>query len=348
MKRFETLETYLDRQCAGAELSSEVVTTVLAITAASIKISDLVALGPLAGRMGAARGGNSDGDVQKELDLVSNDIIIAALRDAPVSILVSEELDEPMQLQDGAPLYVATDPLDGSSNIDTNVSVGTIFSIYAAISSADSELEKVVLQPGSDQLAAGYFIYGPQTALVFTLGSGTQIFTLDNELGEFRHTTHNVRVPEITREFAINVSNFRHWDTHIRAYIDDCLDGEDGVRKSNFNMRWIASLVAECHRILSRGGIFLYPGDGRKGYGQGRLRLVYECNAIAFLIEQAGGGATNGAQPILELDPGSIHQRVPMIFGSQREIQRVKRYYANQSLAGDRSQLFNKRGLFRH
>ena len=347
MEQFASLETYLKSQCAEADLLPAVSTTILAIAAASTEIANLVARGPLAGKMGEARGDNSDGDVQKELDLVSNDLIIDALRDAPVACLVSEELDQPMLMQEGAPLFVATDPLDGSSNIETNAAVGTIFSIYAATELTDASLENIVLQSGARQLAAGYCIYGPQTALVLTTGDGTHIFTLDPELGEFRQTTSNVRIAETTREFAINVSNFRHWDPNVRAYIDDCLDGEAGVRKSNYNMRWVASLVAECHRVLSRGGIFLYPGDDRKGYAHGRLRLVYECNAIAFLVEEAGGGATDGRQRILDLQPTSIHQRVPMIFGSLREIQRVERYYANQDMTAEKSQLFSKRGLFR-
>lgn len=347
MDQFASLETYLSSQCAETNLRSAVATTVLAIAAASTKIANLVARGPLAGEMGAARGDNSDGDVQKELDLVSNELIIDALKEAPVACLVSEELDRPMLMKEGAPLFVATDPLDGSSNIETNAAVGTIFSIYPATDLTDASLEDIVLQSGTQQLAAGYCIYGPQTALVLTIGDGTHIFTLDPELGEFCQTANNVRIAETTREFAINVSNFRHWDPNVRAYIDDCLDGEAGVRKSNYNMRWIASLVAECHRILSRGGIFLYPGDDRKGYAHGRLRLVYECNAIAFLVEEAGGGATDGQQRILDLQPASIHQRVPMIFGSLREIQRVERYYANYDMTAAKSQLFGKRGLFR-
>jgi len=347
MEQFASLETYLKSQCVEADLLPAVSTTILAIAAASTKIANLVAFGPLAGEMSEARGDNSDGDVQKELDLVSNDLIIDALREAPVAFLVSEELDQAMLMNEGAPLFVATDPLDGSSNIETNAAVGTIFSIYAATALADTSLENVVLQAGTQQLAAGYCIYGPQTALVLTVGTGTQIFTLDPVLGDFRLTTRDVQIAETTREFAINVSNFRHWDPNVRAYIDDCLDGEAGVRRSKYNMRWVASLVAECHRILSRGGIFLYPGDDRKGYAHGRLRLVYECNAIAFLIEEAGGGATDGRHRILDLQPTSIHQRVPMVFGSLREIQRVERYYANQNMTAQKSQLFGKRGLLR-
>lgn len=347
MKQFQTLEYYLQSQAGDDLVQSAVVTTILCVATAATRISNLVARGPLAGKLGAARGDNADGDVQKELDLIANDYILEALRTAPVGYVVSEELDQPMVTQDGAPLFVAIDPLDGSSNIETNGAVGTIFSIFPAVGGQRVELADVVLQSGDNQLAAGYCIYGPQTSLVLTLGAGTHIFTLDPEDSEFYLTSANVRIAETTREFAINVSNFRHWDERIRAYIDDCLDGEDGSTRSKYNMRWIASLVAECHRILSRGGIFLYPGDARKGYGAGRLRLLYECNPLAFLVEQAGGGATTGQKRILDLDPSTIHQRVPMIFGSSHEIRRVERYYCESGADGERSQLFSNRGLFR-
>jgi len=347
MKQFQTLKNYLHAQEAEDDIQSAVATTILCIAEVAMKIADLVARGPLAGELGEARGDNTDGDVQKELDLIANDYIIEALRIAPVAYLVSEELDQPLLLHEAAPLLVAIDPLDASSNIETNAAVGTIFSILPAVGAENISLSDVVLQAGSNQLAAGYCIYGPQTSLVLTLGAGTHIFTLDPVQGEFRLTTPNVQIAETTREFAINVSNFRHWDQHIRAYIDDCLDGEDGLRKSNYNMRWVASLVAECHRILSRGGIFLYPADARKSYAQGRLRLLYECNPVAFLIEQAGGGATTGQRRILDLKPRKTHQRVPMIFGSSREIRRVERYYGECDMTSERSPLFNKRGLYR-
>jgi fructose-1,6-bisphosphatase I len=346
MKPFETLENYLQARDVDDHVRSAVAETIISIAAASTRIAQRVARGPLAGDLGETCGSNVDGDVQKQLDLVANDYLIEALQDAPVACLVSEELDRPMAMQRAAPLFVAIDPLDGSSNIETNAAVGTIFSIFPA-GAKDTPMDEVVLQPGINQLAAGYCIYGPQTSLVLTLGSGTHIFTLDPELGEFRLTNADVQIAQTTREFAINVSNFRHWDRHIRNYIDDCLEGSSGLRQSNYNMRWLASLVAECHRILSRGGIFLYPADARKGYAQGRLRLLYECNPIAFLVEQSGGGATTGTQRILEVVPNDVHQRVPMIFGSSREIRRVERYYAQRKLHGERSQLFSRRGLFR-
>ena len=348
MQEFEPLNSYLNRQVADHDLLPAVARTILEITGATQKISALVRRGQLAGAMGAARGDNSDGDIQKELDIVANDHIIETLQDSPVSWLVSEELDEPLQIQPGAALIVAIDPLDGSSNIETNTAVGTIFSILPAGDADDpSSSAAAVLQPGTNQLAAAYVIYGPQTALVLTTGRGTHIFTLDPEAAEFRLTTADVQIAETTREFAINVSNFRHWDRHIRTYIDDCLAGEDGFRDSNYNMRWLASLVAESHRIFARGGVFLYPGDARQGYASGRLRLLYEVNPIAFLVEQAGGFATTGRQRVMEIQPKNIHQRVPMIFGSRREIRRVERYHNDSGMTGERSQLFSKRGLFR-
>lgn len=345
MNSFETLETYLSRKTLAADVSQDVADAVIAIAAATEEISALVNRGPLARKLGAARGDNVDGDVQKELDLVANDIILAALKTAPIAWIVSEELEDVVQGRSDAPLLVAINPLDGSSNIDTNTSVGTIFSILPAAIEVDAAAS--ALQPGTRQLAAGYVIYGPQTALVLTLGDGTAMFTLDPVHGSFRLTEAEIRIPETTREFAINVSNFRHWDTPIRAYIDDCLNGADGVRNSNYNMRWLASLVAECHRILSRGGVFLYPADARRGYAAGRLRLLYEVNPIAFVVEQAGGAGTTGSARLLDIEPGSIHQRVPMIFGSRHEIARVERYFDDTHAHAERSQLFSTRGLFR-
>lgn len=345
------LKDYLAARAADSEILPAVAETIEAMATACIEISELVARGPLAGELGAEQGDNADGDTQKALDLIANDLIIEALYAAPVSCLVSEELRDPRQINKGAPLFVATDPLDGSSNIDTNLSVGTIFSIMpSGINQDASNLDDPcrLLQPGSAQLAAGYVIYGPQTALVLSMGRGTKIFILDPLTREFRLVAPKVEVPPNTNEFAINSSNSRQWDGHIRAYVDDCLEGEEGPHGRNYNMRWIASLVAECHRILSRGGIFLYPGDIRKGYATGRLRLVYECNPIAMLIEQAGGSATTGDQRVLDIQPQSIHQRVPLIFGSKHEVELVKHYYAGLNPSHHRPQLFKNRTLLRH
>ena len=350
MTQHPGLKQYLANWTGDSESRLAISQTIEAVAEACIEISALVARGPLAGELGAEKGDNMDGDTQKALDLIANDLLIEALHGAPVSCLVSEELEDPSPINMGAPLFVATDPLDGSSNIDTNVSVGTIFSILpSGIDENGTNIDDLcrLLQPGTDQLAAGYVIYGPQTALVMTIGDGTMIFTLDPLTGEFRLTTPKVDVPTDTNEFAINSSNSRQWDGHIRAYVDDCLSGEDGPHGTNYNMRWIASLVAECHRILSRGGIFLYPADIRKGYSAGRLRLLYECDPIAFLIEQAGGAATTGVQRVMEIEPSNIHERVPMIFGSKHEVELVEQYYADINPYHERPQLFKNRTLLR-
>ena len=351
MSKHPGLKRYLENWTGDSELRRDISQTIEAIAEACTEISALVARGPLAGELGADQGDNEDGDTQKALDLIANDLLIEALHAAPVSCLVSEELKDPCPINMGAPLFVATDPLDGSSNIDTNVSVGTIFSILpSGIDEDGKNIDDLcrLQQPGTAQLAAGYVVYGPQTALVMTLGDGTMIFTLDPRSKEYRLTTRTVEVQTHTNEFAINSSNSRQWDGHIKAYVDDCLRGEVGPHGSNYNMRWIASLVAECHRILSHGGIFLYPADIRKGYSMGRLRLVYECNPIAFLIEQAGGAATTGTQRILDILPVNIHERVPMIFGSKHEVELVEQYYAEINPYHERPQLFKNRTLLRN
>jgi fructose-1,6-bisphosphatase I len=346
MSEFPTLKHYLADWAQNSEDRLAITQAIETIAEACIEISALVARGPLAGELGAEQGDNADGDTQKALDLIANDLIIEAIQAAPVACLVSEELEKPFTLKAGAPLVVATDPLDGSSNIDTNLSVGTIFSILP--SSKEGNDDCCLLQPGTAQLAAGYAIYGPQTAMVLTVGEGTQIFTLDPRTREFRLTTPVTEIYLDTTEFAINSSNSRQWDGHIKAYVDDCLQGEEGPHGSNYNMRWIASLVAECHRILSRGGIFLYPGDIRQGYAAGRLRLVYECNPIAFLVEQAGGMASTGTQRIMEIQPQDIHERIPMIFGSLHEVELVEQYYADLNPYHERPQLFGNRSLLRN
>jgi fructose-1,6-bisphosphatase I len=254
---------------------------------------------------------------------------------------------EPVELDPGGALLVAIDPLDGSSNIDTNVSVATIFSVLRAPTEGSRCDADAFLQTGARQVAAGYAIYGPQTAFVLTLGAGTHIFTLDRSSGSFHLTARHVHVPATTQEFAINVSNHRYWDEPIRIYVDDCLKGTEGPRGTDFNMRWIASMVAEAHRVLSRGGIYLYPADIRNGYRQGRLRLIYEANPIAWLIEQAGGAASTGHRRILDVQPRSLHQRIPLLFGSREEVARLDRYHLDPHPIGERSPLFGRRGLFR-
>lgn len=347
MTEHQTLKSFLAEYSNDSDLHRDVAKTLTVLADACCAISEIIALGPLAGAMGSAAGENTDGDTQAELDLRANEIVLDELNEAPVAYLASEELELPVPINDKAPLYVAIDPLDGSSNIDTNVSVGTIFSVMPMKCDKGDNESDCFLQRGVHQLAAGYVIYGPQTAMVLTLGQGTHIFTLNPDTGEFCLTAPNIRIPEDTHEFAINTSNSRRWDGHVKSYIDDCFLGAEGPHGKNYNMRWIASLVAECHRIMMRGGIFLYPGDRRPDYRMGRLRLAYECNPIAFLVEQAGGAASTGEQRILEIDPTDIHQRAPLIFGSINEVHLVNHYYREVHPKQDRSQLFGSRGLFR-
>lgn len=344
MASFDSLSRHL-RQWAGRDAGRrELAEAVEAVAAAAVQVAELIGQGPLAGALAAVVGENADGDAQKALDLRANDLFLAALRDTPVAAFASEESDTASMLNEGGSLAIAIDPLDGSSNIDTNVSVGTIFSILPM---AGHRIESAVLQPGDQQLAAGMLVYGPQTTLTLTLGSGTDLFTLDRLHGRFHLTRPDVEIPTGQREYAINASNYRYWDEPLRNYIDDCVSGADGPRGADFNMRWIASLVAEASRIFARGGIFLYPRDSRPGYQNGRLRLVYEANPVAFLIEQAGGAATNGERRILDIQPSILHQRIPLVFGSRDKVERVARYHSDPHAIGERSPLFAKRGLFR-
>jgi fructose-1,6-bisphosphatase I len=345
---FQPLNHYLDDWVYGHAERLDVAETIRALIEGCVKIKDHVARTGLNYDSAKIVGDNSDGDAQKGLDVLANKILINHLQDQPVAQILSEELEGPIVIDSKAELIVAFDPLDGSSNIDTNVSVGTIFAIYITDDGQPAAAANCEALKGANQLAAGYVIYGPGTMLVLSCGEGTHIFTLDPKTSKFHLTSENIQIPTQAREFAVNLSNYRHWDDHIRTYIDDCLDGEKGVRRENYNMRWIASLVAECQRILSRGGIFLYPGDHRAGYHNGRLRLLYEANPIAFLVEQAGGAASTGHGRILDVTPTDIHQRVPLIFGSQAEVERVERYYAELHHTGIRSPLFEYRGLFRN
>jgi len=264
------------------------------------------------------------------------------LREAPVAAIASEEADEWLLLDAEKPLAVAFDPLDGSSNIDSNMSIGTIFSIRPATGAANP-----FAGPGSGQIAAGFVVYGPQTTLALTLGSGVDIFTLDRRDQTWRLTAERVRIPAGATEYAINASNYRHWEEPVRTYIDDCLNGSEGPRAKDFNMRWIGSLVAEAYRILNRGGVFLYPGDMRKGYAEGRLRLLYEAHPIGFIVEQAGGLASTGRARILDLAATSVHQRTPFIFGAAVKVQHIDRLHASPTNRADMSPLFGRRGLFR-
>lgn len=345
MTHGRALRLYLDDAAGADPLRRAVTDAVAALAQATIEISELTGRGALAGITGQAQGRNTDGDIQKDLDVRADQIIRASIGSLPVAALASEEAAEPAILNSEGPISIAVDPLDGSSNIDTNMSVGTIFSILRT----PADLHSAFRQPGTAQLAAGFVVYGPQTSLVLTLGNGVDIFTLDRDENTFRLIRSMVQIPADTAEFAINASNQRHWEPPIQAYIDDCLAGADGTRGKDFNMRWIGSLVAEAYRILTRGGIFLYPADARDAYGKGRLRLVYEASPMAFIMEQAGGAATTGRNRILDLAPSALHQRVPLIMGSRDKVDRIERLHTKPDITSEKNApLFAQRGLFRN
>ncbi len=322
--------------------------------AAAVKtISAMVAKGALAGNLGALDSTNVQGEVQKKLDVLTNEAILHHCEwGGQLAGMASEEMEEAYRIPEQYPrgrYLLVFDPLDGSSNSDVNVSVGTIFSIFARSTAGDAEPGDY-LRPGSEQLAAGYAIYGPSTMMVLTLGAGTHAFTLDRESGNFILTHSDIRIPEDTREYAINTSNSRFWEPPVQRYVSECKAGKTGVRGADFNMRWIASMVAEVHRILMRGGIFMYPKDSKDPPMPGRLRLLYEANPMAMLIEQAGGAASTGRGRVLDVVPTSLHQRVPVILGSKNEVERVERYHRDYDNGSDRpydSPLFSERSLYR-
>jgi len=326
---------------ANRDIPADVADVVEVLSTVAKALSKKISRGALEGAMAASVGENSDGDTQKALDIIADEMFFAQIRKTSVRWFASEEREEVIEANTSGRLALAIDPLDGSSNIDVNLSIGTIFSIYEAKETANESF----LRPGSDQITGGYIIYGPQTAMMITFGAGTLSLILDPDTGKFVVLDQAVKIPHQTNEFAINASNYRHWPKPVRAYIDDCYSGETGPRGKNFNMRWIASLVAETHRILTRGGIFLYPNDSRKGYEQGRLRMVYECAPIAFLLEQAGGQATDGCDRLLEQQAKSLHARTPFIFGTAEKVSRLATYYDLPEF--EAPALFRNRGLFR-
>ncbi|CAD0186801.1 Fructose-1,6-bisphosphatase class 1 [Ruegeria sp. THAF57] len=305
------------------------------------QIARRIARGELDEDLASAAGTNTDGDAQKALDVIADNAFMDRLSGSAVRYYASEEQDDVVELNANGSLALAIDPLDGSSNIDTNVSVGTIFGIYHSASDPKDSF----LRPGRDLIAAGYAIYGPQCSLVISFGNGVQKYILDPDEGQFLQVDSPTGISTDSPEYAINASNYRHWSNPVRAYIDDLVAGADGPRARNFNLRWIASLVAETHRILIRGGIFLYPGDNREGYQFGRLRLVYECAPIAFLIENAGGSASNCCDPILDQVPDSLHARSPLVFGGKDKVMRVASYHDLPQ--EENAALFGERGLFR-
>ena len=289
------------------------------------------ALGGVLGDAGSAgaQSMNIQGEAQKKLDVLSNEILLEANAwGGHLAACASEEMEHCQPIPDAYPkgnFLLLFDPLDGSSNIDVNVSVGTIFSVLRCPDGVTAPADADFLQPGRAQVAAGYCVYGPSTMLVLTLGHGTHAFTLDREQGSFVLTQRDMRVPEETREFAINLSNQRHWEVPMQAYMSDLLAGTSGPRGKDFNLRWIASMVADVHRILTRGGIFIYPWDRKEPDKPGKLRLLYEANPMGLLVEQAGGAASTGRGPILDIAPSQLHQRVPVFIGSKREVEHAVR-----------------------
>ena len=300
------------------------------IVTACKEISHLVNRGNLVGVLGSAESENVQGEEQKKLDVITHDIMVDALNwTGHLAGMVSEEVDNIIAIPAEYPKgkYLALfDPLDGSSNIDVNLTVGTIFSILRCREGVDPVVEDF-LRKGSEQVCAGFVLYGPSTMMVLTTGHGVNGFTLDQDIGEFILTHPSMKIPEETSEFAINMSNQRFWEPPVKRYIEECLQGAEGPREKNFNMRWIASLVAEVYRILTRGGVFLYPYDLRDLSKSGRLRIMYEANPMAFIIEQAGGACSTGRERILDIKPSHIHQRVPLILGSKREVERIVAYH---------------------
>lgn len=344
------LGTPLDATLAQAVAAdpglADAAAVVAAIARAAVEISELIGRGSLGGDLAAAGGANSDGDVQKALDVIAHERVTAALRGAPVAEVASEEAEDVMRLNPDASLAVAIDPLDGSSNIGVNMAVGMIFGIRPAIKGTSDPIASFTT-PGSAQVAAGFVTFGPATALILTLGQGTQSYVLDRAEGAFRLTSAAMLVPAAAKEYAINASNARHWDAPVRAFIADCQRGTEGPRDKDFNMRWLASLVADIQRVLTRGGVFLYPGDARKNYARGRLRLLYEVAPVAMLVEQAGGAATDGQTRILDIEATGIHERAPLVCGSSEEVACVAAYYAGAKPDAGRSPLFGQRGLMR-
>ncbi len=327
------------------ELDLDLAETVDKIAKVACHLSYLISIGSLSSfNLNKETSTNYDGDKQKALDVYADEAYLAELEDSPVKYYASEEQEEVIDLDGDGRLALAIDPLDGSSNIDTNVSIGSIFSIRSIPNKQTRDKKNIFLAAGSEQIAAGYVIFGPQTMFVVTFGNGVKSYILDRNKNLFIDAKKEINIPVDTKEYAVNASNARHWEKRMKNYIDDSIAGKSGPRGIDFNMRWVASLVAETHRILSRGGIFIYPADSRKGYEKGRLRMIYECAPIAFLIEQAGGAATDSFNRILDLEVNELHQRTPFAFGSKNEIARLQAY--NDLPEAEVSPLFGKRGLF--
>ncbi|WP_205230840.1 class 1 fructose-bisphosphatase [Azospira oryzae] len=325
-----TLSRYLIEAQRDNHINADLRFLIEVVARACKAISISIGKGALSGVLGEAGSDNVQGEAQKKLDVISNEILLEANEwGGHLAAMASEEMDHPHPIPHRYPkgeYLLMFDPLDGSSNIDINVSVGTIFSVLRCPEGMEPT-EQAFLQPGTQQLAAGYALYGPNTLLVLTIGQGVHCFTLDREVGSFVLTQENLRIPEDTKEFAINMSNQRFWEAPVQRYVDELLQGKEGVRGKDFNMRWVASMVADVHRILTRGGLFMYPLDSKTAEKGGKLRLLYEANPMSLIVEQAGGAATTGRQRILDLQPTQLHQRVPVVLGSKNEVERVTAYH---------------------
>ncbi|MCV2357586.1 class 1 fructose-bisphosphatase [Paucibacter sp. TC2R-5] len=330
-RRISLTQYLIEQQRQHGQIPQELRLLIEVVARACKRISISVTKGALGEVLGTAGSENVQGEIQKKLDIIANEVLIEANEwGGHLAAMASEEMEGihivPNRYPQGEYLLMF-DPLDGSSNIDVNVSIGTIFSVMKKVEGGKGVSEDDFLQPGTAQVAAGYCVYGPQTTLVLTFGQGVAMFTLDREQGSFVLTSEDVKIPEDTKEFAINMSNMRHWDAPVSRYIDETLAGSTGPRAKDFNMRWIASMVADVHRILTRGGVFLYPWDKREPNKAGKLRLMYEANPMAFLVEQAGGAATNARQRIMDLQPTQLHERVAVVLGSKKEVERVTAYH---------------------
>ncbi|KQQ87805.1 class 1 fructose-bisphosphatase [Massilia sp. Leaf139] len=332
MKRVSLTQHLVEQQRLHNSIPAELRLLIEVVARACKRISYEVSKGALGDILGSADTENIQGEVQKKLDVISNEILLEANEwGGHLAAMASEEMESIHPIPNRYPkgeYMLLFDPLDGSSNIDVNVSIGTIFSVLKAPEGMGEPTEAAFLQPGSSQVAAGYAVYGPQTMLVLTTGDGVHCFTLDREMGSWVLTQSNIQIPAATKEFAINMSNKRHWHAPVQRYVDEMLAGKTGARGKDFNMRWIASMVADVHRILNRGGVFMYPADMRDPSQPGKLRLMYEANPMAMIVEQAGGAATDGVQRIMEIQPTKLHQRVPVFLGSKEEVELVTRYHA--------------------
>jgi fructose-1,6-bisphosphatase I len=332
MKRVSLTQHLIEEQRLNNSIPAELRLLIEVVARACKTISHAVGKGALGDVLGAADTENVQGEIQKKLDIISNEILLQANEwGGHLAAMASEEMETIHPIPNRYPMgeyMLLFDPLDGSSNIDVNVSIGTIFSVLKAPEGMATPTEKDFLQPGTRQVAAGYAVYGPQTMLVLTTGNGVNCFTLDREMGSWVMTQRAIQIPADTAEYAINASNARHWYPPVRRYINELEAGTTGPRDKNFNMRWIASMVADVHRILNRGGIFMYPADAREPDKPGKLRLMYEANPMALIVEQAGGAATDGKTRILDIQPNTLHQRVAVFIGSRNEVMRVTEYHA--------------------